>query len=529
SAEDNNKTYDCPRDGGSGVDYIYATPEVQIDWTKRLNGTSDSRGAAASDHDVVYAHVIVPSSAAAGGTINVATFNIYHSNQQSESYWSQRLERTSTVIKNNHLAVVGLQEARQDQQRKMMTGDYLGKLYDKFPVGEERPDFSPNAVLYSKDYTLVEGKKFPIEYDNGKDVNAMVQVLLQDKHGGKFYFISTHDPANVRPGSEATNNQSRIDNAKFYVSHLNELKKDGYPIFLVGDFNSRYGTGPNDPNCIITKGGVVRDSWEIYKNITGCASGRPLGNEIDKVFMSNDMGVSNMWIAKRGKLDGNGSDAHDTIMVTAIFPGTNDTKTTARSSDIAGVRNFRDAAASSNVLKKGVLYRSGQLSALTPKGADALSSLLGNNGTIIDVRTASQRSGNKDENVAGSKNISIPIDGILDQEPMVTDPKRRTQIAKALRAAANADGPVLIHCVSGKDRTGWLVAMIMYANGATNAQVMDEYMLSKEAFPTGVKQAWLNSGISAARDKYGSIDGYLKKGLGLSDKDLQKLRQKFGA
>ena len=81
----------------------------------------------------------------------------------------------------------------------------------------------------------------------------------------------------------------------------------------------------------------------------------------------------------------------------------------------------------------------------------------------------------------------------------------------------------------GNTRTGWLVAMIMHIAGANDAQIMKEYMKSEEAWPDGVRREWLNSGLSAARNQYGSLDGYLKRGLGLTSGEISKLRQKFGA
>ena len=42
----------------------------------------------------------------------------------------------------------------------------------------------------------------------------------------------------------------------------------------------------------------------------------------------------------------------------------------------------------------------------------------------------------------------------------VTDSAQRKRIAQVLRAISKADGPVLIHCTAGKDRTGWVSAML---------------------------------------------------------------------
>ncbi len=192
--------------------------------------------------------------------------------------------------------------------------------------------------------------------------------------------------------------------------------------------------------------------------------------------------------------------------------------------------NFRDAstATGGDVLKKDVLYRSASLSGLNDKNAEKLSKLLGTGATIIDLRSDRQRNEKPDKPVKGTHHINIPISGVLDTEPMVSDPTRRSQLAKALKTAANAKGAVLIHCAAGKDRTGWMVAMIMYVSGANDAQVMKEYLKSNDAISGGVKAEWLKHGLQAARSKHGTIENYLRN-IGLSDDDLRNLKNKFGA
>lgn len=214
-----------------------------------------------------------------------------------------------------------------------------------------------------------------------------------------------------------------------------------------------------------------------------------------------------------GSGDGGGGDDGGTVTIEDI-----------------NVRNMRDAAQSSggSVLKTQTLYRSMMLGNIGPKDTKELSEVM-KNGLIIDLRTTAQSNAAPDKDIPGVKNVNIPIAGILDTEPMVSDPTRRAQLAKALKAAANADGPVLIHCAAGKDRTGWMVAMIMYVAGATDAQVMKEYMASNdEEVAGGVKAEWLNSGLKAMREKHGTAKGYLKS-IGLSDADIAKLKNKFGA
>jgi protein-tyrosine phosphatase len=46
---------------------------------------------------------------------------------------------------------------------------------------------------------------------------------------------------------------------------------------------------------------------------------------------------------------------------------------------------------------------------------------------------------------------------------------------------ADADGPVLVHCAAGKDRTGVGVALVLRLLGVTHEDVMADYVLSDES------------------------------------------------
>jgi protein-tyrosine phosphatase len=52
------------------------------------------------------------------------------------------------------------------------------------------------------------------------------------------------------------------------------------------------------------------------------------------------------------------------------------------------------------------------------------------------------------------------------------------RLASLLSLAANSDGPVLVHCAAGKDRTGVAVAVLLLVGGAEPADVAADYTAS---------------------------------------------------
>ena len=121
----------------------------------------------------------------------------------------------------------------------------------------------------------------------------------------------------------------------------------------------------------------------------------------------------------------------------------------------------------------------------------------------------------------------------------------RQKLAECYRFMISHEGPYLIHCNEGKDRTGFVVAVLESFMGADEDEIVEDYMLTYYNFygiEPGSKQY---DQISA-----GSIEGYLEKafkipsirkddvdlqacaetyllGLGLSEEELAALRDKL--
>lgn len=114
---------------------------------------------------------------------------------------------------------------------------------------------------------------------------------------------------------------------------------------------------------------------------------------------------------------------------------------------------------------------------------------------------------------------------------------------------------VLYHCSGGKDRTGVATAMVLSALGVTREDIEADFMMSnvlKDADNASVKIAdqvnaehgtsmppeavWPSLGVRieyldnfyrSVNETYGSVDNYLHEGLGLTDEDLEKLRNRY--
>ncbi|QDO88970.1 tyrosine-protein phosphatase [Ornithinimicrobium ciconiae] len=155
--------------------------------------------------------------------------------------------------------------------------------------------------------------------------------------------------------------------------------------------------------------------------------------------------------------------------------------------DIPRTYNFREVAP--GALRPGQLYRSDGLHRLTREGRRALADL--GIRLVIDLRSDfDRRLGGRDRlRGTGAERLSIPILGASPRTyPATIDlrgvyrtilSQHRDELATAIRAIAQADGPVVVHCTAGKDRTGLVVALVLRAVGVDDHVVAADYAASQ--------------------------------------------------
>jgi protein tyrosine/serine phosphatase len=224
--------------------------------------------------------------------------------------------------------------------------------------------------------------------------------------------------------------------------------------------------------------------------------------------------------------------------------------------DWPGCRNARDVGglptADGRRTREGVLIRSESLQYLTEDGVRAVEE----SGVtkILDLRldrevelaptpftgtplAVRQALADPKDPEHGQPTIVQACTYMLDQRPEL--------FAAAVKAIADEDGAVVVHCHGGKDRTGMVVALALSVAGVPEEEIVADYFLTQERL-----QPWLDEQLAAEPDtskhaemiefrdtraesivailrhldtQYGGPEAYLRHG-GLTDADLDRLR-----
>jgi protein-tyrosine phosphatase len=237
---------------------------------------------------------------------------------------------------------------------------------------------------------------------------------------------------------------------------------------------------------------------------------------------------------------------------------------------LASADNFRDVAGpgyptrDGGRCRQGVFYRSNELR-LTEDDHGALNGL--GLRAICDLRSQGEIDRHPDAEIEGATWMNfdvsgIPMDevsGLRDRSSAVDLMDRvyrgfveaehaRAEFGDLFRQLASG-GPQLFHCSAGKDRTGWVAALLLHVAGVDDETIERDYLLTNEltgdtrarieaeiaqalgpdhveAFePTLVVDIeYLRSAHDAVTELYGDRATYLRDGLGLDDATVTALR-----
>lgn len=217
------------------------------------------------------------------------------------------------------------------------------------------------------------------------------------------------------------------------------------------------------------------------------------------------------------------------------------------------------------------IFRSRELSSLTAEEAAFLTQALGI-ATVYDLRTRAEVAAAPEPYVVGLKTVALEpstesqrkdaekrlVAGVIEkygqpEERMQANYRRYVQeyplLGQALRSLAAEGRPALIHCANGKDRTGVLCAVLLRATGATDDEVMEDYLrvnedhadlIAAEAERLGVgmsaherecllsfleaRPSYLRAFFDEVNRRYGNFATYMREGLHLTAEAQARLK-----
>lgn len=246
-------------------------------------------------------------------------------------------------------------------------------------------------------------------------------------------------------------------------------------------------------------------------------------------------------------------------------------KIATRNVNIPGIQNFRDLGGYKSVstgkfTRWGMLYRSAQIDSIDDCAVRELKNI--GIKTIVDLRSRDElnsypplqsgfrvihipiATGNMEDILHDIQEEKIKSDTIyrmvekMNRDLVMKYQKEYKQLFGLLLDRENY--PVVIHCSSGKGRTGITSALVLAALGVNADLIMEDYRLSndyfnipkasryayklpihsQEAITTlfSAKEDFLNAAKEEIERNYGDVKTYLKESIGLSKDDIKKLR-----
>lgn len=245
---------------------------------------------------------------------------------------------------------------------------------------------------------------------------------------------------------------------------------------------------------------------------------------------------------------------------------------------LEGGVNFRDMggylAADGRRIKRGKLFRSGALDRLTDKDLSYLQDVPIKN--ILDYRDADEVSNKPDVLWDAVRYINLPANPLstevnanlekltsealesFDANAFMLELYRRLPFSNhayqllSTLLQSGEEGAIVQHCAVGKDRTGVGSALVLFALGADEATVMEDYLLTETTLAPfrsqmldylsiklnkkalgqfshvlSAREEFLVTALDAIKDKYSTVDRWLEQEYGLNMQVRSQLQQQF--
>ena len=249
---------------------------------------------------------------------------------------------------------------------------------------------------------------------------------------------------------------------------------------------------------------------------------------------------------------------------------------------LEGIRNFRDyggyAAADGTTVKRRTLWRSGHHHGATRADLEAVDAL--GLCAVVDLRGDSERAAFPcDRHPAFAANVlfepgeTAGLSGAAAHEAagegVRTGAESRTAMVRLnegmpwrpvlvasmklyFAELAAGQGPILLHCVAGKDRTGLAAWLTHHALGVHPDDAMADYLLTNVATDLAGRMAlgaetvrarygpqmddaavlalmsvapeYISAGLKLIRERHGSYDNYLEEVVGVSRDQIAAMR-----
>lgn len=246
---------------------------------------------------------------------------------------------------------------------------------------------------------------------------------------------------------------------------------------------------------------------------------------------------------------------------------------------INNVVNFRDVGGylttNEKRVRKGLVYRSGDLSNLQEDGTGTIEEL--GIKTIVDLRTPGEQQSKPDVSLTGIDFIPLPIYEDSEEpggfwraltrynlEEYWDDynlhflvEEKAPRYGELFTRLANGNEPTLIHCTAGKDRVGIGVVLLLLTLGVSAESIVYDYTYSNKYFPEILghaqdrydehkffttlfnmkaidlqtfylaREETVQKILGHIADNYSTIDAYLIKRAGMDAHTIELLRDRF--